>query len=117
MGASLVHGRRLEKRRTRYADGSEAAELFVEGGGWEFPTYSSIAHLIRFCQERGLDRAAWPIFYGIWEGDVCPEEIHKRCGALRRVIERLSPAECDSCPLLSRVRDWLARGEVFAVFQ
>ncbi len=37
MGATLIHGTRLEKRRIRHPDGSEADELFAEGGDWEFP--------------------------------------------------------------------------------
>ena len=117
MGASLVHGMRLEKRRMRYPDGSEADELFAKGGDREFPTYSSMARLVRFCQERGVSPEEWPIFYGTWEGDVSPEEIRRRCEALTSALDGLPAAECDGDLWLPRVRAWLARGEVFAVFE
>ncbi len=117
MGASLIHGQRLFKQRVRYPDETEADELSAEGGGWESPSYSSVSHMMAFCEARGVSEGDWPIYYDIWQGDANLVEIARRCEQLRQGLLRLNEAECASVPWLGAVRRWLAEGQVFAVFE
>jgi hypothetical protein len=64
-----------------------------------------------------VNQGDWPIYYGIWEGDVDPEEIAGRCERLRRGVFSLDEAECATVPWLGEIRRWLMEGQVFAVFE
>ena len=117
MGACVIHGLRLVKRPVRYPDGSTAEELIPEDGGSDFPSYSTVRKTIDFCAKRGAPEEDWPVFSGIWEGDADLEDISSRCSRLREHLLKLNADECARDWWLARVRSWLARGEVFAIFE
>lgn len=117
MGASVLHGQRLLKKHVRCLDGSEVEELSAEEGDSVNMSYSSVSRLVSFCAERGVCESDWPIYYGIWEGDVDLAEVSARCDRLRQSLSRLDEGECAAVTWLVTVRTWLARGEVFAVFE
>ncbi|HEV3238047.1 MAG TPA: hypothetical protein VGZ25_13745 [Gemmataceae bacterium] len=73
--------------------------------------------MVAFCAERGVSKDDWPIYYGVWEGDAKLDDITARCVRLRQAIVRLDERECAEVAWLSTVREWLERGEVFAVFE
>jgi hypothetical protein len=117
MGASVIHGRGFFKKRVRYPDGSEAEELFAEVGDSLNIAYSSVARMVEFCVARGVSEDDWPIYYGLWEGDVDLADVAARCERLRQALARLGESEGAEITWLGSVRGWLNRGEQFAVFE
>jgi hypothetical protein len=114
VGATVVHGRRLVKKRV---SDTELEELDVEDGDSTNMSYSSVSRMVVFCAERGVSEADWPIYYGTWEGDVDLDDVAARRGRLRQSLSRFGKKECAAVPWLEIVRGWLLRGEVFAVFE
>jgi hypothetical protein len=96
-------------------DGSEGAELAADDGGWADASYSTVAQVIAHCASLGLTGDDWPVFYGIDPGRADLAEIARRCERLRSVIVGIDAPEGPR--LLSSIREWLAAGEVFAVFE
>lgn len=117
MGANVIHGRRLAKQRVHYPDGREADELVAEEGDSVNMAYSSVARMIEFCAARGVNETDWPIYYGVWEGDVDLADIAARCERLRQAMAELGDTEGKEVTWLAAVCDWLKRGEQFAVFE
>ena len=117
MGASVIHGRRLYKQRVRYPNGSEAEELVAEEGDWVGMAYSSVARMVEHCAAWGVSEDDWPIYYGVWEGDVDLADVAASCERLRRALANLGKCELDGVTWLGSVREWLQRGEQFAVFE
>ncbi len=117
MGASVIHGSRLSKRRVRCSDGSQVEELSGDAGGSVNVAYSSVARMVAFCSARGVSASDWPIYYGVWQGDADLADIVARCARLRTALSQLDEGECAAVPWLTTVREWLARGEVFAAFE
>jgi hypothetical protein len=117
MGADVIHGRGLFKQRVRYPDGSEREELAAEEGDSVNMSYSSVARMVEFCAARGVSEDDWPIYYGVWEGDVDLANVAARCERLHRALERLGEGEGAEITWLASVRHWLKRGEQFAVFE
>ena len=113
----MIHGRRLSKQRVRYPDGSEAEELVAEEGDWVNMAYSSVARMVEFCAARGVSEDDWPVYYGVWHGDVDLADVAARCGRLRQSLVRLGESEGAEIIWLGSVREWLKRGEQFAVFE
>jgi hypothetical protein len=117
MGATMFHGRRLSKQLVRYPDGSEREELAAEEGDSVNITYSSVTRMVEFCAARGVSEGDWPIYSGVWEGDVDLADVAVRCERLRQALARLDPNEGEEITWLRSVRNWLERGEDFAVFE
>jgi hypothetical protein len=117
MGADVIHGRGLFKQRVRHPDGSEREELAAEEGDSVNMAYSSVARMVEFCAARGVREDDWPIYYGVWEGDVDLADVTARCERLRQALARLGPNEGEEITWLRSVRNWLERGEDFAVFE
>jgi hypothetical protein len=117
MGADVIHGRRLAKQRVRYPDGSEADELVAKEGDSVNMAYSSVTQMVQFCAARGVNETDWPIYYGVWEGDVDMADIAARCDRLRQAMAKLGDSEAKEITWLASVREWLKRGEQFAVFE
>ena len=117
MGASVIHGQRLLKKRIRCSDGNEVEELRAEEGDSVNMAYSSISRMVAFCAERGVSESDWPIYYGTWEGDADLADVVARCDLLRQSLKPLDESECASVTWLATVRTWLAQGEVFAIFE
>jgi hypothetical protein len=117
MGASVIHGQRLSKQIVRSSDGREVEELSADEGDSVSMSYSSVSRMVAFCAARGVNADDWPIYYGVWEGDADLEDIAARCERLRQAVARLDENECAAVTWLSTVREWLGRGEVFAVFE
>jgi hypothetical protein len=117
VGASVIHGRRLLKQRIRCPDGREADELIADGGGWVNMAYSSVARMVEFCTARGASEDAWPIYYGVWEGDADLADVADRCERLRQALARLGEGEGAEVTWLGLVREWLKHGGQFAVFE
>jgi hypothetical protein len=113
----VIHGRRLSKQRVRYQDGSEAEELVAEEGDSVNMAYSSVAQMVEFCAARGVSEDDWPIYYGVWEGDVDLADVASRCERLHQALARLGECEGADVTWLGTVRAWLQRGEQFAVFE
>jgi len=117
VGASVIHGPRLAKKRVRCSDGSEVEELSTDGCDAVNIAYSSVERMVTFCAERGVSAGDWPIYYGVWEGDADLADIAARCERLRSALSQLDEGECAAVPWLATVREWLARGDVFAAFE
>ncbi|HEV3385673.1 MAG TPA: hypothetical protein VG097_12730 [Gemmata sp.] len=117
MGASVIHGRRLSKQRVRYPNGSEAEELVSEEGDSVNMAYSSVARMVEFCAARGVSQDEWPIYYGVWQGDVDLADVAARCERLRQALITLGESEGAEITWLDSIREWLNRGEHFAVFE
>jgi hypothetical protein len=113
----MIHGRRLSRKRVRYPNGSEAEELVAEEGDSVNMAYSSVARMVEFCAARGVSEGDWPIYYGVWEGDVDLADVAARCERLRQALARLGEREGADVTWLSSVREWLQHGEQFAVFE
>jgi hypothetical protein len=117
MGASVIHGRRLSKQVVRYPDGSEAEEVVAEEGDCVNMAYSSVARMVEFCASRGVSEGDWPIYYNMWEGDVDLADVAARCERLNQALARLGEDEGADLTWFGSVREWLRRGEQFAVFE
>jgi hypothetical protein len=117
MGANVIHGRRLSKRRVRDTDGGESDELFAEEGDSVNMAYSSVARVVEFCNSYGVREDDWPIYYGISEGNVDLADVVARCERLRHALAGLREGEGAEIPWFASVREWLMRGEQFAVFE
>jgi hypothetical protein len=117
MGADVIHGGRLSKQRVRYPDGSEREELVAEEGDSVNMSYSSVARMVEFCAARGVSEDDWPIYYGVWEGNVDLADVAARCERLRQALAKLGEGEGAEITWLASVRHWLKRGEQFAVFE
>jgi hypothetical protein len=114
MGADIVHGRLLTKEIV--AD-SATSVVVPQRGGYESASYSTIEEAIRHCEQWGVTRQLWPIYYGAWQGDVDLEGAQQLCRALYARLTLVPESERRSNWFLARVYNWRNRGEVFCVWE
>ncbi len=117
MGADVIHGRRLTKRRVRDPHGAEIEKLAAEEGDSVSMAYSSVARMVEFCASRGVSEDAWPIYYGISESEVDLSDVAARCDRLRQALAGLPEGVEAEIAWLESVRQWLTSGEQFAIFE
>jgi hypothetical protein len=115
MGASVAHGPELQKTREILEDGSESVEIVPSGGDYAFPTYSSVAELVRYASSKGIESALWPIYYDHSDSDVDLEIVYQQCEHLKQALSRLSDDDIQGNRWLRRVADWLKSGERFYI--
>jgi hypothetical protein len=115
MGASIIHGRRLEKQFEKLEDGLVACEIVPVEGDYAFPAYSSVERVVAYAESKGIDRDLWPIYYDTPLSDVDLEEVYDRCERLRRAIATLREEDIAADPWLKRMADLLNSGQRFCV--
>jgi hypothetical protein len=117
MGAAIVRGRDIALQTSRSHDGSEFLELVPVEGTFEGASYSSVALVIKLCEERGVPVDQWPIYYGFDDIEVPLNEVRRKCAALRGEFVKLRPEDLAQHWFLQRVSNWLAAGEIFCVME
>jgi hypothetical protein len=117
MGASIVRGKRFEKRPYATTSGAESSEIVPVEGAYESASYTTVAEMVRLCQSLGVARGAWPIYYGTWQGDISLEDVRARCDSLRTLLPSVVNQVTGSNWLLDAVCQWLRDGEDFAIWE
>ena len=78
MGASVTHGKRLARERTRYHDGSEEDENVAIEGDCHFPSYGTVEEADCICERHGVPRDSWPIYYDL-RGEIVLDDVSDKC--------------------------------------
>jgi hypothetical protein len=116
MGASLIRGRELEKRVETLPNGKVWFEIVPIEGDYEFPLYSSAGVMVDYAEGKGVERALWPIYYENYNL-LTIEDVYDRCRLLKAAISRLSADDLRGNEWLSKVAEWLNRGERFCIIE
>ena len=114
MGASVTHGKRLARERTRYHDGNEGEENIPIEGDCHFPSYSTVEEAVCICERHGVPRDSWPIYYDL-RGEIVLDDVSDKCQRLQQHLGVLDSEILASNWFLKHVWEWVSNGYVFYV--
>lgn len=115
MGHGIVRGREIALQASHFHDGREYFELVPIGGDFESAAYSSVAAVVKLCQEQGVPANLWPIFSGIDDFEIPLDDVRRKCESLHKELAKLRAEDITQHWWLQAVSRWLAAGEIFCV--
>ncbi len=113
MGASVTHGKRLARERTRCHDGSEGEE-HPDRSDHQFPSYSTVEEAVCICERHGVPRDSWPIYYDL-QGEISLDDASDKCQHLQQHLGVLESEILASNWVLKHVWERVSNGDVFYV--
>lgn len=90
-------------------------EIVPVEGDYESLAYSSVAEVVRYCEQLGIPRDLWPIDYGVSCQDIPLREVGSRCKQLRNYFDRVITDDPLVPAWLPELRQWLSEGQIFCI--